>query len=139
LGAQKVKNGGRDSAGLQTTFDGQTAITKNEHKDLISKYPDSAASIKQLFKVLCDIENLASHTPLSGQSEEWAAITSSADENRENYCEIFQGKTLFRALYGTYTVTLNGFKSVLKASEQGDGFKEVCCRKRRSSEEAART
>jgi hypothetical protein len=49
----------------------QAVIAKNEHKNLISKYPDAAASIKQLFKVLCDFEDLASHTP--GQSEERAA------------------------------------------------------------------
>jgi hypothetical protein len=48
---------------------------------------------------------------LVGQSEEWAAITSSAEENRENYYKFLQGKTLFNALIGTYTVTLNKFKS----------------------------
>jgi hypothetical protein len=59
---------------------------KNEYKDLVSKNPDAVASIKQLLKVLCDLEDLASYTPLSvGQSEEWASITSSAEENRENF------------------------------------------------------
>jgi hypothetical protein len=63
--------------------DKRTSIN-NEEKDLISTYLDAAASTKQLLKVLCDIEALDSHTPLLvGQSEEWAAITSSA-ENREN-------------------------------------------------------
>jgi hypothetical protein len=76
---------------------------------------------------------------LVGQSEELAAITSSAEENRENYCKVLRGKTLFSALYGTYTVMLNELKSVLKNSQQGDGFKEVRSQKRRSSEEAART
>jgi hypothetical protein len=113
---------------------------KNEHKALVSKYPDAAASRKQLFKVLCNLEDLASYTPLSvGQSEEWAAITSSA-ENREIFCKVLRGKTLFSALYGTYTVTLNELKSVLKASsQQEDGFKEVRNRKPYSSQQAMTT
>jgi hypothetical protein len=100
----------------------------------VSKNPDAAASIKQLFKVLCDLEDLASYTPLSvGQSEEWASLTSSAEENRENFCKALRGKSLFSALYGTYTVMMNELKSVLKASsQQGDGFKEVRNRKRHS-------
>jgi hypothetical protein len=74
---------------------------ENEHKDLISNYPYAAPSIKQLFQVLCDIEDLAGYTSLSvGLSEEWAAITSLADENRENYCKVLRGETLFSALYG---------------------------------------
>jgi hypothetical protein len=101
---------------------------------LVSKNPDAAASIKQFFKVLCDLEDLASYTPLSvGQSEEWASLTSSAEENRKNFCKALRGKSLFSALYGTYTVTMNELKSVLKASrQQGDGFKEVRNRKRHS-------
>jgi hypothetical protein len=72
-----------------------------------------------------------------GHSEEWVSITSSAEQNRENFCKVLRGKTLFSALYGTYTVTLNELKSVLKASSQkGDGFKEVRNRKRHSSQEA---
>jgi hypothetical protein len=56
----------------------------NEEKDLISKYPDATASIKQLFKVLCDVGDLASHTSLLlRQSEVWAAITGSTVENRK--------------------------------------------------------
>jgi hypothetical protein len=94
-----------------------------------------------LFKVLCDLEDLASYTPLSvGQSEDWANITSSAEENRGNFCKALQGKRLFSALYGTYTVTLNELKSFLKASSQpGNGFKEVRNRKRHSSQEAINT
>jgi hypothetical protein len=96
---------------------------KTEYKDIVSKNPDAEASLKQLFKVLCDLEDLASYTPLSvGQSEKWATITSSAEDNREQYCKALRGKTLFSALNGTYTVTLNELKGVLKASsQQGDG------------------
>jgi hypothetical protein len=114
---------------------------QNEYKGLVSKNSDAAASIKQLLKVLCDLEDLASYTPLSvGQSEECATITSSKEENRENFCKALRGKTLFSALNGTYTVTLNELKSLLKASsQQGDGFKGVRIRKQHSSQEATNT
>jgi hypothetical protein len=102
--------------------------------------------MQQLFTVLCQIEDLATYTPSSvGESDEWAAIVSSAEENRENYCKALRGKSLFSALYGTYTVTLNELKNVLKASSQAGqtkqtvGFKEVLSRKRHSKGEAART
>jgi hypothetical protein len=112
---------------------------QKENKDILRQYPDAASSVKQLFKVLCELEDLSSFTPLSvGQSEEWAAITSSAEENRENFCKVLRGKTLFSALYGIYTVTLNELKCLVKSSSQkGDGFKEVRNRKRHSSQEAA--
>jgi hypothetical protein len=39
----------------------------------------------QLFKVLCEIEDLASFTPSSvGEGGEWAAIVSSAEDNHES-------------------------------------------------------
>jgi hypothetical protein len=47
-----------------------------------------------------------------------AAIISSAEDNREEYCTVLKGKTLFSALYSTYTVTLHDFKKVLKDSTQ---------------------
>jgi hypothetical protein len=56
-----------------------------------------------------------------------------------------QGKPLYSALYGSYTVTLNELKSLLKSStqarqtSQGDGFQEVRSRKRHSTAEAARS
>jgi hypothetical protein len=62
-----------------------------------------------------------------------------------SFCKALRGKPLFRALYGTYTVTLNELKTVLKARSQAgqakkaDDFKEVRSRKRHSTGEAART
>jgi hypothetical protein len=42
----------------------------------------------QLLRVLCDIENLASYTPvLVGKSEERSALISMEEENRETYCK----------------------------------------------------
>jgi hypothetical protein len=102
--------------------------------------------MKQLFKVLCDIEDLAGYIPASvSESEEWAAIVRAAEDNRESYYVVLRGKTLYSALYGTYTVTLNEFKSILKASiqagqsSQGDGFKEVRSQKRHSTAAPARS
>jgi hypothetical protein len=96
--------------------------------------------------VLSCIEDVANITPTSvGESKEWAAIVSSAEENHKIYCQALHGKPLFSALYGTYTVKLNELKSVLKASgqagqtKQADDFKEVRNRKRHSTEEAARS
>jgi hypothetical protein len=59
---------------------------KTEYKAIISTHPDAAPSMQQLFKVLCDIEDLGSYTSVSvGESEEWAVIINSAEDNRENY------------------------------------------------------
>jgi hypothetical protein len=118
----------------------------NIYNSLVCTHPDAAASIQQLLEVLCSIEDLASCTLASvGKSEEWAAIVSSAEDNRESYCKALCGKELFSALYGTYTLTLNEMKNVLKASGQAgqtkeeDSFKEVRSRKRHLTGEAART
>jgi hypothetical protein len=94
-----------------------------------------------LLKVLCDIENLANSTPLSvGESKEWAAIISSAEDNREDYRKVLKGKTLFSALYGMYTVTLLDLKEIQKdITQQEDGFKEVHRRKRHCHEEPTPT
>jgi hypothetical protein len=113
---------------------------KTAYSEIVDKHPDAAASMNQLYKVLCEIEDLASFTPAPvGESGEWAAIVSSAEDNRENHCKALRGKPLFSALYGTYTVTLNELKNVLKASSQAgqtkkaDDFKEVRSRKRHST------
>jgi hypothetical protein len=119
---------------------------KTENSDIVATHPDAIASMHQLHKVLCAIEDLASFTHSTvGESVEWAAIVSSAEDNRKSFCKALRSKPLFSALYGTYTVTLNELKNVLKASsqtgqtKQEDGFKEVRSRKRQSTGEAART
>jgi hypothetical protein len=35
-----------------------------EHQSLVAKYPDAEAQLKQLFKILCDIEVVAGHAQL---------------------------------------------------------------------------
>jgi hypothetical protein len=71
------------------------------------------------------------------------------EETTNNYCKALSGTTLCSALYGTYTVTLNDLKSILRASNtagktiekptQGEGFQEVRRRKRHSTTEPAQT
>jgi hypothetical protein len=45
---------------------------------------------------------------------------NAAEENGANYCKALRGKPLFSNLYGTYTVTLQELKAVLKASTLAD-------------------
>jgi DNA mismatch repair ATPase MutS len=112
-----------------------------QYKDLANTHPDATPSIQQLLKVLCDIEKLANSTPISvGESKEWAAMISSAEDNREDYCKVLKGKTLFSALYGVYTVMLHDLNKLQKdIAQQADGFKEVHRRKRHCNEEPIQT
>jgi hypothetical protein len=99
-----------------------------------------------LFKLLCDIEDLAGCTPASvGESVEWATIVSHAEENRANYYQPLKGGSLFSALYGMYTVTMNALKTALteiarakKANNQDDDYTVVRRWKRHTSDETSR-
>jgi hypothetical protein len=103
--------------GYQAFWAEKRASLQAEYKNLIGNYPDADTQYRQPFKVLCNIEDVAGYTPaVVGESAEWTAIVSAAEENRTNFCKSLSGKTLFSALYGTYTVTLNALKSILKAS-----------------------
>jgi hypothetical protein len=53
----------------------------------VQQYPEADAQLKQLLKVLGDIEDVARHIPVSiGESEEWAVIINAAEENGASYC-----------------------------------------------------
>jgi hypothetical protein len=96
---------------------------------------------------------MARYTPASvGESEQCSSIVSTAEENRQNFCQVLNGKNLFSALYVTYTVALDELKAVLKkstpagqsktprsAATQEDGFKEVRRSKRHNTNETAPT
>jgi hypothetical protein len=96
---------------------------------------------------------MARYTPASvGEGEQWSTIVNTAEENRQNFCKVLNGRNLFNALHGTYTVALHELKAVLKASTptgqfkkpksaatQEDGFKEVRRRKRHNTNESATT
>jgi hypothetical protein len=93
--------------GFQAFWEEKRASLQEEYTSLIKRYPDSDAQHRQLFNVLCNIESLASCTPSAvHNSPEWQAVVSSAEENRANYCKALSGKTLFSAMYGTYTIAL---------------------------------
>jgi hypothetical protein len=75
--------------------------------------PDADARLKQLFKVVCDIE---AHSSFGGGERAWSSIVNIADENRHNFYKALNGKTLFSALHGTHTVALEESEALLKAS-----------------------
>jgi hypothetical protein len=126
---------------------------KSDYQQLIGQFPDTDTQLKQLFKVICDIKEMARYTPASmGESEQWSPTNSTAEENRQNFCKALTGKTLFSALYGIYTVTLHELKAVVQtntpagqpktpksAATQEDGFKEVQRSKWHSPNETAPT
>jgi hypothetical protein len=77
--------------------------------------------MKQPFQVLGDIEDVAGHIPPSvGESAELSPIVNAAEENGASYCKGLRGKLLFSALYGTYTVTLQELKAMIKAKTLAD-------------------
>jgi hypothetical protein len=139
--------------GHQAFWAKKRAPLQSDYPALIEQYPDADTQYRQLLKVLCTIEGVSGYTPTAvGESVEWTAVVSTAEENRVNYCKALSGKTLFSALYGTYTVALHELKALLKVSTSKsitpqaerlptleEGFQEVRSRKRHSSNEAART
>jgi hypothetical protein len=96
--------------GYQAFWTDKRRTLKSEYQRLIGQFPDADTQLKQLFNILCDIEDVAGYIPASvSGSEQWSSIVSTTEENRQNYCKALTGKTLFSALYGTYTVTLQDF------------------------------
>jgi hypothetical protein len=52
-----------------------------DHKLLVAKYPEAEVNLKQLFKILCDIQDVAGYAPASvGENVEWTA-----EDNRASY------------------------------------------------------
>jgi hypothetical protein len=93
------------------------ASLEKEFQTTGKTYPDTVACMQHLLKLLRDLQSLAGCTPRPvGESEEWAAIIRAAEDNLESYSMTLQGKTLYSALYGSYTVTLNDLKHILKSS-----------------------
>jgi uncharacterized protein with NRDE domain len=108
----RVKYGGRPIAGISKILGGKRTTLRAEHQSLVAKYHDAEAQVKQLFRILCDIEVVAGHAPVSvGKSVEWTSVVNTAEDNRASYCKSLTGKPLFIALYGTYTVTLIELKA----------------------------
>jgi hypothetical protein len=139
--------------GYQSFWADKRVWLKSEYRQLLRQFPDADAQLKQLFKVVCDIENVAGYTPASVvESEQGSSIIDIAEENRQNFSKALNEETLLSALYGTYAVELEELKALLKASRsagksetikfaasQDDGLKEVRWRKRHSTNETATT
>jgi hypothetical protein len=96
------------------------ASLQTEYQVLVRQYPDVDTQYGRLYKILCDIEDVAGYTPnVVGNSAEWTAIVSTVDTNRAIYCKALTGKTLFSVLYEIYTVISNELRSLMKASTSG--------------------
>jgi hypothetical protein len=67
--------------GHQAFWAKKRASLQSEYPAFIEKYPDSDTQYRQLFKVLCTIEDVAGYTPAVGESAEWMAVVSTAEEN----------------------------------------------------------
>jgi hypothetical protein len=71
--------------------------------------------------MLCEIEDVAGYTSASvGDSDQWSSIMNTAEDKVQNSCKALGGKTLYSALYGTYTVALPELKVLLKESTSAD-------------------
>jgi hypothetical protein len=61
---------------------------KSESHAITNKYPEAASVVKQVHKVISDIEILAKCTPARvGESSQWTNIVNGAEENRAKFCK----------------------------------------------------
>jgi hypothetical protein len=96
----RARNGGGPGAWVQCVLDRETCLLTGRIQGADQQY-------RRLFKIICDIEDVASYTPAAiGESAERTAIVSAPDDNKASYCKALTGKALFSVLYGTCTVTL---------------------------------
>jgi hypothetical protein len=85
--------------GYQTFWTNKCSTLKSELQTLLQQYPDADAQLKQLFKVLDDMEDVAGHTSASvEESEERTVTVNAAKENVASYSKALHGKTLYSAL-----------------------------------------
>jgi hypothetical protein len=63
--------------GYQAYWTDKRQTLKSEYQQLVAQFPDADAQLKQLFKLLCDIEDVAGYTSASvGDSKEWSSIVN---------------------------------------------------------------
>jgi hypothetical protein len=61
----------------------------------VQQYPKADAQLKQLLKLLGDIEDVARFIPASvRESAEWVAVVNAAEENGASYCIGLHGKSV---------------------------------------------
>jgi hypothetical protein len=98
------------------------ALLNSQCHAIMNNYTE-AGTVVQVHKVLNDTEILAGCTPAEvGESSEWTSIVNSVEENRANFCKSLDGKLLFSALYGMYTVTLIELKAVSAQEKHSDSL-----------------
>jgi hypothetical protein len=104
--------------GFQKYWTQNIASLKSEWHAIISKYPEVASVVQQVYKVLSDNEYLARCTLAKvRESSEWTSIVNSAEENRTNFCKGLYGKPLFyRSLWHVHGN--NELKAVLEVRTQ---------------------
>jgi hypothetical protein len=107
------------------------ASSNSQCHAITNKYPEADSVVQQVHKVLDDIETLAGCTPAKvGGSPEWTTVVNSA-ENRTNFCKGLDGKLLFSALCGMYTVTLNELKVMSAQAKHSGAMNEKLHRNQR--------
>jgi hypothetical protein len=79
--------------GYQSFWTNELYRLKSEYQTLVQQYPEAEAQLKQLLKVLGDIEDVTRHIPASvGETAESDAVVNVAEGNGASYCEGFHGK-----------------------------------------------
>jgi hypothetical protein len=68
--------------GCKKIFAVKVKSLKAEYQLLLTKHHDAEAQLKELFKILCDIEDVAGYTPASVEEiVEWISIVIIAEDN----------------------------------------------------------
>jgi hypothetical protein len=76
------------ATGYQSFWANKRSSLKFEDQRLFEQLLAMNTQLKQLFKVLCDIKDVAGHISSSvGESEQWSAILNVAEKNRQNFCK----------------------------------------------------
>jgi hypothetical protein len=76
--------------------------------------------------VLGDLVSLAGCTPTNvGESEQWVHTVNAAIADKVNLAKILKGKSLYSALYGTYTVALSELKAILQGSAKKNSSQQA--------------
>jgi hypothetical protein len=115
--------------------------------------PDADAQLKQLFKVLCDIEDVAGYTQASVcDSEQWLSIVNTAEDNKQVFCKALGGNSVQCPVWNVHSrfarvkglaerkhTSVDPTPTPKPATTQEDCFTEVRRRKRQNSDKAAQT